>query len=405
MGENRNTPPIAKYYAIILLSVADLVGGIICGLLSIYTGYMNVRIGYTGFGEDPIISRGTMPAIYGVIAVVCFVAYPILTGIRQKLRDEVEYDETGRSRSKGNFSQLSKKERDAIDAQKMIDAERILPSTMLKTITHSGPKDPQGELGAMTGLIEVKKKVNEMVARMVFENGGEEAKKKKKKKQTTETLSGMNMLFLGNPGTGKTTVARIMTTFLYEYGYIRKNQVIEVDGNFFMGLSKGESAKRASMLINAARGGVLFIDEAYSLVTETKSQEVIATIVKAMEDYRDDMVFIFAGYKKEMQEFINMNPGIASRVKYQILFPDYSSEELREIFVKMSNKQNLVPDAEICDSVVNELVYQKNQANFGNARSVRTMLDKIIDIHAVNLVEGRICEEDRHRLTKKDFLI
>ena len=392
--------PVIRYMLLIGLSTADLVGGIAFAVLALYHGIFDNGASFNN--TDPLLQK-QKTITFAVLAILCLVIYPFLTRYRQKLRDEVEYDENGVSRSKGSFSQLSKKERDAIDAQKMIDAERILPTTTLRTITHTGPDDPEKELSVLVGLYETKVKVKEMLARMSFEMGNP-GKKHRKKKTTTKTLSGMNMIFSGSPGTGKTTVARIMTTFLYQYGYITKNQIIEVDGNFFNGLSKGESSKRASMLIQKAKGGVLFIDEAYALLSTGGSQEVIATIVKAMEDYRDEIVFIFAGYSKEMEKLVNSNPGIKSRVKYNLTFPDYSGEELKEIFIRIANAQNLCPTADLIDLVVNELMYEKNNGTFGNARSVRTLLDKIIDKHAVNLVDKRITPEEKYRLTKADFI-
>lgn len=396
----RKKNPVIRYTLLIGLSVADLIGSIAFAVLALYHGIFSNSASFNDVG---ILSSKQKMILFAILAVVCLVIYPFLTSYRQKLRDEVEYDENGVSRKKGSFSQLSKKERDAIDAQKMIDAERILPTTALQTITHTGPDDPEKELSSLVGLYEVKAKVKEMLARMSFEMG-DPSKKRRKKKTATKTLSGMNMIFSGSPGTGKTTVARIMTTFLYQYDYIVKNQIIEVDGNFFNGLSKGESSKRVSMLIQRAKGGVLFIDEAYALLSTGGSQEVIATIVKAMEDYRDEIVFIFAGYSKEMEKLVNSNPGIRSRVKYNLIFPDYSGEELKEIFIRMANDQNLCPTADLIDLIINELMYEKSNGTFGNARSVRTLLDKIIDKHAVNLVDKRITPEEKYRLTKADFI-
>lgn len=402
--------PTGRYSFLIALSVADIVGALSFGLLTLYNG-----IAYT---ENPVTAtfyqQGTLflppkykMMLFGLLTAICIVIYLFLTMKRQELRDLVEYDENGVSRKKGSFSQLSKKERDAIDAQKMIDAERILPTTTLKTITRVGCDNPEKELEALVGLVEIKAKVKEMLARMEFEMGDPDERKKKRKKKEekkTFTLSGMNMFLTGSPGTGKTTVARIMTSFLYRYGYIPKNQIIEVDGNFFNGMSKGESSKRASMLIAKAKGGVLFIDEAYALLSAGGTQEVIATIVKAMEDNKDDTIFIFAGYSNEMEELLDSNPGIKSRVKYHLTFPDYNGEEMREIFIRMANEQNLCPDVELVDKVVNELMYQKSNPNFGNARSVRTLLDKIIDKHAVNLADGRLDKNDKYRLVAVDFV-
>lgn len=329
------------------------------------------------FSNEAAKSNTFYIALYGICIVICAVLYPILTAKRQSFRDEVEYDENGMSR-KNKFSQLSKKERDAIEQQKTIDRERILPSTVLKAATHKGSETPEIELDKMIGLANVKAEVEKMIARMEFEAG-----KCKNKHTETHVFTSMNMLFTGNPGTGKTSIARIMAAFLYKYGYIKKNQSIEVDGNFFNGLSKGESSAKTSALIQAARGGVLFIDEAYALLTG--GQEVIATIVKAMEDYRDDTVFIFAGYEREMSEFIESNSGLKSRFKYILHFNDYNDAELSEIFEMMAHEAGFCVTPDIKDKAIDLLSKKRHEAFFGNARDVRNLVDKAIDNHALNI--------------------
>lgn len=397
------------YYLSIILSVSVIVFSIFCVWLFMTTvGKPKVN----GFENAQTVNVfktmiNTIPsAVYLILTALGIIVTPFLAKWRQKLRDLVEYDENGLSKTHGQFSQLSRKEREAIDRQKTLDAERILSATTFKTICHDGSQNCNEELDRLIGLQNVKDRIHEMEARMDYEKKAESDNKdkhKRRKNNRTQTLSSMHMMFYGKPGTGKTTVARIMTGLLYEYGYIRKNQCVEIDGNFFNGLSVGESSKRANMLITKSLGGVIFIDEAYALLSNGGGQEVIATIVKAMEDHRDEIVFIFAGYEKEMEKLVRSNPGIESRIKYHLYFEEYNLGELKQIFKEMAHEKNLLVSEKLLDAFSNEIMYKKSQPDFGNARTVRNMLDTIIDKHAVNLRNGSIPETDRYKLKACDF--
>lgn len=397
------------YYLSIILSVSVIVFSIFCVWLFMTTvGKPKVN----GFENAQTVNVfktmiNTIPsAVYLILAALGIVVTPFLAKWRQELRDLVEYDENGLSKTHGQFSQLSRKEREAIDRQKTLDTERILSATTFKTICHDGSQNCHEELDRLIGLQNVKDRIHEMEARMDYEKKAESDNKdkhKRRKNNRTQTLSSMHMMFYGKPGTGKTTVARIMTGLLYEYGYIRKNQCVEIDGNFFNGLSVGESSKRANMLITKSLGGVIFIDEAYALLSNGGGHEVIATIVKAMEDHRDEIVFIFAGYEKEMEKLVRSNPGIESRIKYHLYFEEYNLGELKQIFKEMAHEKNLLVSEKLLDAFSNEIMYKKSQPDFGNARTVRNMLDTIIDKHAVNLRNGSIPETDRYKLKACDF--
>lgn len=397
------------YYLSIILSVSVIVFSIFCVWLFMTTvGKPKVN----GFENAQTVNVfktmiNTIPsAVYLILTALGIIVTPFLAKWRQKLRDLVEYDENGLSKTHGQFSQLSRKEREAIDRQKTLDAERILSATTFKTICHDGSQNCHEELDRLIGLQNVKDRIHEMEARMDYEKKAESDNKdkhKRRKNNRTQTLSSMHMMFYGKPGTGKTTVARIMTGLLYEYGYIRKNQCVEIDGNFFNGLSVGESSKRANMLITKSLGGVIFIDEAYALLSNGGGQEVIATIVKAMEDHRDEIVFIFAGYEKEMEKLVRSNPGIESRIKYHLYFEEYNLGELKQIFKEMAHEKNLLVSEKLLNAFSNEIMYKKSQPDFGNARTVRNMLDTIIDKHAVNLRNGSLPEADRYKLKACDF--
>ena len=337
-----------------------------------------------------------------IIAILCVLAYKFVSNWRQELRDEVEYDEHGISKRYGYFSKLSSEERKKIEEQKMIDAERILDSATMKRITHKGEPDPEKAMEKLVGLNNVKKDMHEMAARMAYEK----ETRKGKNKKNAGPVSSMNMIFMGPPGTGKTTVARIMAGFLYRNGYIKKNQCVEVDGNFLNGMSPGESSKKTQMLITKSLGGVLFIDEAYALLQSKGTgygQEAIATIVKAMEDHKNEIVFILAGYDKEMKEFVNSNPGIESRIKKYMWFGDYTVQDLQNIFMFMAGQQNFCVSAGIMEVFGERMRHEMKQPNFGNARTVRNLLDKIIDRHALNMMEGVLDQSKRYILEEIDM--
>lgn len=195
------------------------------------------------------------------------------------------------------------------------------------------------------------------------------------------------MLFLGNPGTGKTTVARMLSNILYNLGYIRQNKLIEVSSKDLVAEYVGQTAPKTMEVINRALGGILFIDEAYALEddkTSSYNKEAIATLIKAMEDYRDDLVVIFAGYTKEMQGFINSNSGIASRIGYTFIFEDYTNEELKQIFKQMMEKKGLKVTKEVLEKLDNIINQERINVNFGNARFIRNVVEKTIINHATN---------------------
>lgn len=334
-----------------------------------------------------------------VLGVVGLLLQGKIREFRIATRRDVEYDEYGLSKSKGRYERLSKAERDAIDLQKTADMERLVNSTAIKKMTQHGPENPMQVLDEMIGLEPVKESVKEMVARMQFEV--EEAKKNKKGPK--EALSGRHMCFTGAPGTGKTTVARIMTSFLHEYGYIKENKCIEIDGNF---LKAGtESAIKTEMILRNAYGGVLFIDEAYALMdsSDNSGEQVIATLIKQMEDQRGRFILIIAGYTNEMKQLIDKNPGFESRIKDYLHFPDYDAMEMRDILKYMAGKQKFSVDPDAFPQFDRLVVRERGLRSFGNARTVRNILDKAIDKHSLNIVSGKLPQESRYVLCEMDF--
>ena len=243
------------------------------------------------------------------------------------------------------------------------------------------------ELDSLVGLYDIKKILRDLVNLISL----------KDKSDLKIASVNLHMLFLGNPGTGKTTVARLLADILYNLGYIKENKLIEVSSKDLVAEYVGQTAIKTYSVVERALGGILFVDEAYSLSSKNNSynDEAIATLIKAMEDNRDNLVVIFAGYTKEMNDFIKSNSGIASRIGYTLNFVDYTEDELIEIFKGMVKKAGF--------KITNEALYKakkiiekyKNMENFGNARFVRNMYEKTVVNHATNTKDKK----------RKDILI
>lgn len=199
-----------------------------------------------------------------------------------------------------------------------------------------------------------------------------------------------HLVFTGNPGTGKTTVARILGNIYKNLGVLSKGHFIEVDRSDLVGEYLGHTAPKTTKVVESALGGVLFIDEAYSLVPEGRqdsfAQEAINTLLKIMEDHRDDLVVIVAGYKGEMSRFINSNPGLKSRFSRSIHFADYSVSELTEIF-KLNCEQHGYVISEKALEAFSRLVnqFEPQIGELGNGRFVRNIFDRCIAIQSNRL--------------------
>ena len=241
------------------------------------------------------------------------------------------------------------------------------------------------QLDSMVGMSTLKKDVRELIDFVQLQKYREENGFK------SLPLS-LHLVFSGNPGTGKTSVARILANIYREIGILSKGQLVEVDRADLVAGYVGQTAIKTKEKIEEAMGGVLFIDEAYTLNKEGNDfgQEAIDTILKAMEDNRDKFIVIVAGYPGLMKDFINSNPGLKSRFSKTINFPDYSSDELFEIFIKFCNDYDYIlsNDAyplvkkEIADMVKNRDYY------FANAREVRNLFEKIVSNQAARVMNS-----------------
>ena len=251
------------------------------------------------------------------------------------------------------------------------------------------------ELNNLVGLKCVKKIINEIHAFVDIQ------KRRQKEQLATEPLS-LHMVFKGNPGTGKTTVARIIGKLFKELGVLNKGHLVEVERADLVGEYIGHTAQRTKEQIKKAMGGILFIDEAYSLARGGEKdfgKETIDTLVKGIEDQKDRMVLILAGYRDEMDWFIEMNPGLRSRIPIIINFPDYNINELLCIGDLMLEQRQyrLSPGANEEMKIVLEKE-MKSHRHSGNARLVRNIVERAIRCQAVRLVKMPAKEVGREEL-------
>ena len=237
------------------------------------------------------------------------------------------------------------------------------------------------ELNELVGLKKVKQVLRDLVSLMEL------------KSKTDGTLkikeTNLHMVFLGNPGTGKTTVARLVAQILYNLKYIKQNKLLEVSNKDLVAEYVGQTAPKTMAVVEKALGGVLFVDEAYSLASgsgqgNSYNEEAIATLIQAMENNRDNLVVIFAGYTKEMQAFLDSNSGIVSRIGYTLEFDDYTEDELIQIFKNMIEKAGFEISKEAIEKTRNIIKDYKDSKNFGNARFVRNLYEKTVIKHASN---------------------
>ena len=238
----------------------------------------------------------------------------------------------------------------------------------------SGVKDVLAELDRdLIGLAPVKRRIRETAALLLVER----ARRRMGLAHETPTL---HMSFTGNPGTGKTTVALRMADLLHRLGYIRKGHLVSVTRDDLVGQYIGHTAPKTREILKKAMGGVLFIDEAYYLYRPENErdygQESIEILLQVMENQRDDLVVILAGYKNRMETFFRSNPGMASRVAHHIDFPDYSEAELLEIARLIAAQTDYRFDEAGLAAMRDYIAHRLAQPHFANARSIRNALDR-----------------------------
>lgn len=261
-------------------------------------------------------------------------------------------------------------------------------------------EDLQAELEGCIGLEAVKKEVDALINMVKIHQLRE-------KNALPVTDLSLHMVFSGNPGTGKTTVARLMARIYHALGILSRGQLVEVDRSGLVAGYVGQTALKTSKVIEKALGGVLFIDEAYALNGPSENdfgQEAIDTLLKAMEDHRQDLVVIVAGYDDLMRHFIHSNPGLESRFNRFLHFQDYTLEEMMEIF-HMQCARGCYTLAEDASEEVRAFIRTENQSgiSFGNARGVRNLFERILVQQANRLAQQPSpTREDLMRITAAD---
>lgn len=252
------------------------------------------------------------------------------------------------------------------------------------------------QLDSLIGLQAVKKQVREIINLIKVRKKAEEFGQKK-------ISPSLHLVFYGNPGTGKTTVARLLAKIYKKLGVLSKGQFIEVERSDLIGEYVGHTERKTQEAIKSAMGGILFIDEAYTL-TQSKGEDfglqAVAAILKAMEDHRDDFIVIVAGYQEPMEKFISSNLGLRSRFNKYIKFEDYSPSELYEIFCSFCQEKELSYDKE-CESFLRSYfdnLYNNRDKDFANGRSVRNYFENVLMAWT-----NRIGSGDMDELSREEF--
>lgn len=306
------------------------------------------------------------------------------------------------------FDQICKKQAQrlqGVDISSMSNEE--LMTIKQEDVPYEAPKsvnvgDCLKKLDGLVGLAGVKKEISNLTAFLNLQI----------KRGETNTFQGKHYVFTGNPGTGKTTVARIMADIFKTLGVVARGQLVEADRAKLVAGYSGQTAIKTNQLVDQALGGVLFIDEAYTLKSndsDTFGSEAIDTLLKRLEDDRGKFICIVAGYTDQMHDFIDTNPGLKSRFTQTIHFDDYTPDELTEIFLHLAEGKNFTIDEDTRAAIHRqfEQLYLRRDKNFGNAREARRIFNEAVERQSQRLVklmsDPGFKESDMYSLTKEDL--
>ena len=306
------------------------------------------------------------------------------------------------------FDQICKKQAQrlqGVDISSMSNEE--LMTINKEDIPYEAPQSVNAEdclkkLDGLVGLTSVKKEISNLTAFLNLQI----------RRGETQTFQGKHYVFTGNPGTGKTTVARIMADIFKTLGVVARGQLVEADRAKLVAGYAGQTAIKTNQLVDQALGGVLFIDEAYTLKSsdgDTFGAEAIDTLLKRLEDDRGKFICIVAGYTDQMHDFIDTNPGLKSRFTQTIHFDDYTPDELTEIFLHLAKGKNFTIDDDTRAAIHRqfEQLYLRRDKNFGNAREARRIFNEAVERQSQRLVklmnDPGFQEKDMYSLTKEDL--
>ncbi|WP_036910940.1 AAA family ATPase [Prevotella sp. FD3004] len=306
------------------------------------------------------------------------------------------------------FDQICKKQAQRlqnVDISSMTNEE--LMTINKEDVPYEAPQSVNVEdclkkLDGLVGLTSVKKEISNLTAFLNLQI----------KRGETQTFQGKHYVFTGNPGTGKTTVARIMADIFKTLGVVARGQLVEADRAKLVAGYSGQTAIKTNQLVDQALGGVLFIDEAYTLKSndgDTFGSEAIDTLLKRLEDDRGKFICIVAGYTDQMHDFIDTNPGLKSRFTQTIHFDDYTPDELTEIFLHLADGKNFMIDDDTRAAIHRqfEQLYLRRDKNFGNAREARRIFNEAVERQSQRLVklmnDPGFQETDMYSLTKDDL--
>ena len=341
-----------------------------------------------------------------------YIFSPDAEALTQKMIKEM-YDSRDKDFANGRtmrtlFDQICKKQAQRLQGVNISTmSNEELMTIVQEDIPYDAPQtvsanDCLKKLDGLVGLSGVKKEISNLTAFLNLQIARGE----------TNTFQGKHYVFTGNPGTGKTTVARIMADIFKTLGVVARGQLVEADRSKLVAGFSGQTAIKTNQLVDQALGGVLFIDEAYTLKSsdgDTFGAEAIDTLLKRLEDDRGKFICIVAGYTDNMHDFIDSNPGLKSRFTQTIHFDDYTPDELTEIFLKLAAGKNFTVDEETKAAIhrLFEQLYLRRDKNFGNAREARRIFNEAVERQSQRLIKemGKpgFQESDMFALTKDDL--